>query len=1288
MKNFEDTFKYRLIYIFAIDDKIHRGLLKIGETTFASNLPIQKLPPSCPILNEAAEKRINQYTSTAAIPYRLEHTEIAVKKNFETFRDYDVHRVLKNSGIKQKIFKSGAREWFKISLKKAVAAIQAVKENRNNLSGINCENIFAPIIFRPEQKTAINLTVKTFKTEKKFLWNAKMRFGKTLCALEVVRQMNFSKTIIITHRPVVKEGWYEDFENIFHGNENFIYGSKTQGNDIETLLASGKNFVYFASMQDLRGSETVGGKFSKNEKIFLTDWDFVIVDEAHEGTQTALADSVIKNIVGEKTKFLALSGTPFNIIDSYEENVFTWDYIQEQIEKKIFAEKNPDRANPYEELPKINIFTYDIGKILQKNFFESIEDKFFNFREFFRTNSSGDFVHEADVKNFLYRLAKKSPDSNYPYSTHAYRNYFRHSLWIIPGVKEGAALTKLLKSHPVFCNFEIVNVAGGDNNALQKVQDAIKNSDYTITLSCGKLTAGVTVPEWTAVFMLAGSSSTSAATYMQTIFRVQSPCKIGGKVKQNCYVFDFAPDRTLKIIAESFAVSTRAGQTKDDDRKLFDNIKNFIPIIAVDGSEMKIYDSKKFFRQLKRAYADRIVKHGFADNKLYNEKLLHLDNLDMKKFDDLKIILGAKKTSRGGDIVLNNQGLDNEQNKISPDKSNRKLSPEEKNLREQKKRRQDALAVLRQISIRMPLLIYGADIPIDEDYTLEMFLQIDEFSWTEFMPKGVTKEIFKNFLLQYYDEDIFIQAGHEIRNRAKTADSLNPTDRVFEIAKLFDTFKNPDKETVLTSWRVVNLHMKKTFGGWNFLTENPPQPLDSEIFSNINAKILEINSKTGLYPLYAAYSIYRARLGKTPEENFSPDELKIFWNITLRENIFVLCKTPMAEKITRRTLVGFSDATANTLYLENILDAMKNSPEKFARHLKSLNTWQKGFGILKFDAVIGNPPYQKINDTGNFAPPVYQNFLRTAFKLSDKVSLIHPARCLFRAGATYKNFSQEILNDEHFKVVEYFQHSNELFPDTDIKGGVAITLRDAQKVFGKIEVFLPFPELNSILQKVVVNNKNFSPLSEIIYSQTNYRLSKKFHEDNPDAIKIISKGHQNDFSTALMNKFGNLFFDEKPEDGHEYFKVIGRQDSKRIYKYFRSDWVNLPETHEKFKVLVPTANGSGAIGEVLSTPLVGLPLVGNTETFITIGAFDNEAEARACIAYIKSKFCRVMLGVLKVTQHNTPEKWAKVPLQDFSAKSDIDWSKKISEIDAQLYRKYNLSEEEIIFIERKVRAME
>lgn len=284
----------KLIYVFRINDAAHSGCLKIGEAT-SDNENIWGLEPNSKALNEAAKKRINQYTQTAGITYDLLYTEITLfiqNKTIHAFSDKEVHNVLIRSGIKQKTFDTQhkANEWFVTDLETVKHAIKAVKEGKDSLGAHQISTDKTPIAFRPEQKDAIDKTKKQFKKSNQMLWNAKMRFGKTLSALQVVKDMNFTRTLILTHRPVVDAGWFEDFGKIFtEPDTQFKYGSKTKGDNFSTLekqsKQSGVKYVYFASMQDLRGSELVGGNFDKNNELFATAWDFIIVDEAHEGTK-------------------------------------------------------------------------------------------------------------------------------------------------------------------------------------------------------------------------------------------------------------------------------------------------------------------------------------------------------------------------------------------------------------------------------------------------------------------------------------------------------------------------------------------------------------------------------------------------------------------------------------------------------------------------------------------------------------------------------------------------------------------------------------------------------------------------------------------------------------------------------------------------------------------------------------------------------------------------------------------------------------------------------------------
>lgn len=703
---FTSSLKLKLIYVFRINDATHRGCLKIGEAT-CEDENVFGLSPNSKALNEAARKRINQYTQTAGIAYDLLYTELTIynRGGLRSFNDKEVHNVLEHSGIKKKVFDTvnKANEWFITDLETVKRAIAAVKEGRSSLSSAEVTREYSPIVFRPEQQEAINKTKKQFRKGNQMLWNAKMRFGKTLSALQVVKDMEFQRTLILTHRPVVDAGWFEDFGKIFYDRKDFAYGSKNNGDSFASLErraeSNGLHYVYFASMQDLRGSELVGGNFDKNNEVFATDWDLIIVDEAHEGTQTELGKAVMGELVKEQTKVLRLSGTPFNLLDDFKEDeIYTWDYVMEQRAKMSWDELHFGDPNPYASLPTLNIYTYDLGWLLHE-FVD--EDVAFNFKEFFRVNESGSFCHEKDVQAFLNLLTKEDKNSLYPYANEEYRNIFRHTLWMVPGVKEARALSAMLQTHPVFQHFKVVNVAGdGDQDeesrdALEAVEQAIgKDPDATrtITLSCGRLTTGVSVKAWTAVFMLSGSYNTAASSYMQTIFRVQTPATINGRMKEQCYVFDFAPDRTLKVIAETAKISSKAGKTSQSDRKAMGEFINFCPIISIDGSQMNRFDVPRMLEQLKRVYVERVVRNGFEDNSLYNDELMKLDDLELQEFDDLKKIIGQTKAMpKTNQVDINSQGLNNEEYE---EKEKLEKKPK-KELTEEDRKRLEELKILK-----------------------------------------------------------------------------------------------------------------------------------------------------------------------------------------------------------------------------------------------------------------------------------------------------------------------------------------------------------------------------------------------------------------------------------------------------------------------------------------------------------------------------------------------------------------------------------------------------------------
>ena len=1347
---YRDTFAYKLIYVMTIPDEDHKGLLKIGEATLASSAGESQLPPNCEPLNAAAHKRIKEYTHTAMVRYELLYTELAIRhivlddgsQMLKPFSDNDIQRIVKRAGFFCKTFydTGNESEWFAVDLETVKNAIKAFKEGRSHLSPSEKPHIDETITLRTEQRKAVENTLSAFRSSDHMLWNCKMRFGKTVSAYDLIKRGGYQKSIVVTHRPVVVKGWREDHDKIFGSDSEHIFVTKQTGSNayefdaaidaenermLRAYVAQGISFTYFASMQDLRGSELAGGKFEKNKAVFNIDWDLIIYDEAHEGTQTDPGKNVRglletpKN--GKHPKVLSLSGTPYNIENNYSvENTYTWDYVMEQRRKREYALYHPDEPNPYADLPELRIYTFDLQKSLPASYRYVTEDMAFNFREFFRTWTGnpkkdfrpipsgrrvGDFVHEDDVVAFLDLISADSDENNYPFSNAAYRNMFRHTFWIVPGVNAAAALSKLLKRHPVFKQFKVANVAGaGDeeepyDEALKKVQDAIANNKYTITLSCGRLTTGVTVPEWSAVMLLTGGANASAAGYMQTIFRVQSAGSIDGKQKECAYAFDFAPDRALNVISEVHDLTRHGKMSDEQQREALGEFLNFCPVIAVEGTQMLPYKTESLMRQIKKISVDKAVNTGFDDDSIYNEGVgIVMDGEDVKLFNKLAGIVHGQSKAKPlpKKVTINSQGLTNEQYEIAEkakNKPKRERTPEEeaaiKKQQELKKEREKVLRLLRAVSIRLPLLIYGMRKDVDEDIPMEEFVkQIDPESWNEFMPKGVTKDLFLQ-LLKYYDRDVVSGAGFRIRRMARAADELPPLRRAMRIAEIISHFRNPDKETVLTPWRVVNMHMSDTIGGYCFFDEDfdPKRPLyeprlvengdvTANIFCNPDAHLLEMNSKSGLYPLYLACSIYLMKLSK-PEDEMPLEETQRIWREIVSKNIFVFCRTKMACSITRRTLVGYQDEwTVHAINLPRLLDWM-NDKVRLAHKLSNPEVWKIEGERLKFDAIVGNPPYQLTGGSGGTNDaPIYQEFAMLAEQLEPEyTSLIMPARW-FSGGreSQLAEFRQYMLNNKHIRKMTVYTDSKTVFPTVEIKGGLCYYLIDKSyngqckyalvqngsreettRNLGDFDIIIRNPQTAEIVAKVMSAPNNLGTVDSLISGDTPFGIPTNPKGSNKFRIDMSEK------RTVVYN-VEMLYFDNGAR--------------KRAYINADSISKNAADIFKE-KVFIPKAAGSGVDPYVIGKPEYGSEGSVCSQTFL-YAAFNSKEEAKNFETYLKTKFFRLLVSASKISQETPSKVYRFVPIQDFTK----PWT------DAELYAKYNLTAEEVAFIEAMIKPME
>lgn len=1254
---------------------------------------------------------------------------------------------------------------------------------------------------------------------RQFLWNAKMRFGKTICAMQLMRELDVKRTLIITHRPVVGESWLKAFKQVVgskssepkvKGNSDihktYAFGmrsddeSETVGNfyDLQSFIETpGNHYAFFVSMQYIRLSELVNSKTQaknagkelgngnstskENEMlkadILKTDWDLIIIDEAHEGTLTSLGKGVIQDFLKkDKTKMLYLSGTPFNLYEDFNgDEIYTWDYIAEQTAKHNWSLEHPNEKNPYAELPKMNIFTYDITKNI-----DNILDQtgVFSFPEFFRTwtgnpkadkasmpeGAKGRFVHEPEVSEFLDLLCKKDAENNFPFSTNEYRQMFRHTLWVVSHVNEAAALELLLKEHKIFRHFDVVNVAGRNEtdeqneNALDKVLKAIGDNPEktsTITISCGRLTTGVTVAPWTAVFYLKGGDR--AATYMQTIFRVQSPYKTpDGKIKKECYVFDFAPDRTLKIVAETAKFSSMAtakekkkqegDEEKTQEMRDKETVREFIelcPVLSMDGGKMSPMDVNDIYKQLENVFIDRLVRKGFDDPCLYNQDELNKVNPEIinhigengGKAPDEK----RKDAKDTVDLshMTDEQRADWEE-KIRQKKAEAKKKAEEKlkkdvefkakweamsdeeredwlkaeaeriarreKAKEEREEFKKRMTNIRGIALRIPLLMYGgadAGDPKDE-LTVDNFTRkIKDESWTEFMPKGISKEDF-NKIRKCFNATRFEEAGKKYRALTREADFMHIDERIRQITEIFSYFRNPDKETVLTPWRVVNMHMSDTIGGWCWYDESfdektgvldTPRYVDQgdvtrQLFDNVDlagevqTKILEINSKTGLYPLYVTYSLFRRRLDEyikaecIDKETVSVQEEQVVWDDIVKDNMYVICNTPMAVGITRRTLFGFRqvDQKANIKNVQLIERASKNQ-EELVQELKSVGFWKGNTSKqeMKFNAVVGNPPYQ-LSGHGQKPLPIYQNFIDLARTLKPKcISIVSPSRWF--AANDLKEFRDSIIKENKLDIIHDFADARFCFPNVEIKGGISYFRWNDDSnqycnffIHNDKGVTQTMRNLSTENTEILIRDGYMIKILEKVQSKNEAKFNSLISSNDPFGFDMREEHSSKRVKVPYYNT---------PKENSAIFyyngwrkKGVGYVDREIINK--NTEWV------DKVKILIPKAWGTGDTTKDWLKPFIVEKNTCCTETYLVVGPFDSLEIAENVVSYMGTKFFHFMVAIMKLTQNAMQGVYCNVPIQDFSHR----WT------DEDLYEKYGLDLFEREYIESLIKPMD
>lgn len=1393
---------YPQVYSYTLpDERENDGSQKIGYTE-----------------RKDVSTRIYEQTNTAAKRLRSEKQWSApafFNNSREDFKDKAFHKFLVKSGVENRL--DLGKEWFYFN---------GTPEKSKQLFDSFREKGFAALqeggsqkisyALRDEQQDAVNKAKEYFETHEngEFLWNAKPRFGKTLASYDLAKQLNAQKVLIVTNRPAIANSWFDDF-NMFIDGYYFISSASSLADrpsltreQYSAIDGTDKPQITFLSLQDLKGSKYFGGSHDKLRWAADLDWDLLVIDEAHEGIDTGRTDAAFTNVTRQHT--LHLSGTPFKALANQKfpkEAIYNWTYLDEQQEKQ--RELAEGDSGDHTDLPDLRLYTYRISQMTTNEVNEGIEideetrDYAFDLNEFFATKNQK-FIHEDDVKEFLRNL---TTNEKYPFSTPELRDQLRHTFWYVGNrVESVKALEQLLKKDPVFENYKVVVAAGdgksfdeeegdfrGNEKSFDKVKDAIAKHPKTITLSCGQLTTGVTIKEWSAVLMLTDIKTPSL--YMQAAFRAQNPYRFTEngemKAKQSAYLFDFAPTRVLEIydkFANGLNQKTVNGEVTEAERK--ENIKellNFFPVVSedVDGRMVEL-DAEKVLTFPNALAATEIVQARFMTNLLFNDNIKgvfsfpkevedildkmpveknkrvetakkELDLDDARKVQDDKqhkinentgVILGQKIYKANIDRVVDNilsqdtpeETIDalaaeveslaeapiakiKEQYKLTAveaDKLRQEVAEkvklavatyEKSQSKDPDELKQSLAAVIEHDLVQVHVEQQETKVVENVQKTKEEEIRDRLRSFTRTIPMFVMANASKseitidNFDEQISDEDFIDLTNITKEEFHKLRDGFDYTTEsgerknfggVFEryrfnasiaefqaekVAKanyfasdddIFELIPNQKNNQIFTPRRVVKMMV-------DGLEKEQP-----ELFSRTDSTFIDLYMKSGMYVTEIVKKLFA---GTRQHYGSDAECLKHI----LENQVYGLAPTGVLHGITTSYIFGFDidhDISTRNFAMHDLLPEAKNGTA--ANKLAHL--FGNGGNMMKFDAVVGNPPYQEEISNRGEQPPIYHFFMDSAYSISDVAVLITPARFLSNAGKTPNSWNTKMLDDPHLKVLSYQQKSSDIFPGTYIEGGVAVTFRNSKENFGAIGTFATFVELNSILQKVA--SSSIKCIGDILYSNTSYKYSTKLLSENEVFKSRISGGSRRYASSAVFDVLPEIFFNSKPNDGEDYIKMLGRQHNERTYKYVLRKYFAEHPNLDKYKVFVPSSNGaSGKLNiddsaRIISKPLLGEPGEGATETFITLGAFENKAQAENLLKYVKTKFARAMLGALKVTQGNkTKHVWSKVPLQDFAQSSDIDWSRSIAEIDQQLYAKYGLDQHEIDFIETRVKEM-
>lgn len=1194
---------------------------------------------------------------------------------------------------------------------------------------------------RENQKDVVerfNLAVK--QGRKNLLMYAVMRFGKSFTALCCAESMPAKVVVIVSAKDVREEWKYAVESHVRFEKYEFLDAKKLQQDNraVRKLLKENKRVVVYLTLQDLQGDLIK----EKHSDLFKQKVDLLLIDETHFGARgikygVSIRNSILKGSTHKYEKdgdvelsdsdraqikqfnasvCMHLSGTPYQILMGNEftkqDIVSFFQYSDVVKEQTDWTDKNnktdePEEEwdNPYYGFPQMIRFAFDLNESSTHRLKQMKSNgEPFSLAALFRPQSIKKdkggrykrFVHNNEVLDFLKVIDGSKEDDHilsFLNDNHIKGGQLcRHMVVVLPYCASCDALENLIKSNKKnFRNlgdYEIINISSVDNtrsykstkSVVDRISECERNSKKTITLTVNRMLTGSTVPYWDTMIFL--KDTEFPQEYDQAIFRLQNPfIKLyknddGSIIKYNMkpqtLLVDFSLLRMFSLQEQKAQVfNIYNGHTGNH------NIEQFIksdlqisPIITMNAGKMRCVEAADLMQAVSKYSSSRGIAEEAAEIPV-----------DLSLLESQVIYNAIKKEnelgSKAGFTTKAHLGDNDTELTISSDQTFDEKKGEDKQKDSQSVKKGLEEDIRKKFQSYYARILFFAFLTRETVHTLEDILKIIRHPGNKRI--AVNVGLSKPVLIAMKKMNSFALSALDYKIQHMSALSHDATVEPTERARIaLQKFSKLGESEIVTRADTCDYMV-------GFI---PTEVFESVV--NKGGKILDVAGKLGEFAL----SIYQ----KMIKLGYSHDDI--------RGAIYTIPTSKLTYEFTRWMYenIGLSiDCIATHFTSYDLLTFKKSKRVIDGEKIRQLLTQNKKFSSIRvednslrggkkmrFDFVIGNPPYQEEKE-GTSDNPVFNFFMDAAFTVAEKVELITPAKFLFNVGKTPKAWNEKMLHDEHFKVLLYEADGKKFFPGTSFTGGIAISYHDTDKEFGAIEVFSSYTVLRSITEKMKSYLKE-GVLPDIMFLQNRFDLMT-LYEDYPEYREIISsEGKERRIVTSAFNKLD--VFDTNDDGVGDSVSVLGLEGSgnTRKYKWIKKKYIEDNGNLHKWKVLVSKSNGaSGMIGEeaarITTVPFVVRPSVGYTQSFIGVGAFESEDDAKAVEKYMKTKFVRCLLGILKITQDNPPERWRWIPMQDFSRSSDIDWSITTAEIDKQLYKKYRLSKEEISFIEDHIKEM-